>query len=66
MALTKRERGNCRSRVLADSGQCQQVVDPVGHLSAVIDDDGCRGGMQPQRATGIAQASPGPYGFTRA
>src|SRR5665647_943742 len=65
VALSEREtRYGCR-RVVADAGEREQFLVGSGHLSAVSLDDRARRLMQPQRASGIAEAGPGGDGRAR-
>ena len=59
--LAEGEAGDRRGGVVADAGQREQVVVRRRHLAVVALDDGDRGGVEAQRATGVAQPAPHPH-----
>ncbi len=63
MAAAEGEGGDRAGGVVADARQRDQVVVRRRHLAAVPLHDRGRGGVQPQRASRVAEPSPGAHGL---
>ena len=63
VALTVAKGGDGSGGVLPDTRKGPQGVKGGGDLAAVLRDDHGRGGVEPLRAAGVAQPTPGADGF---